>query len=99
MTEVNQQLSRNARQGRRWGVLLAGGDGTRLKKLTRFVSGDDRPKQFCSFFGNESLLGLARKRAERTIHPEQILVQLTASHRAFYVEESIRKPRLTSRDE
>jgi mannose-1-phosphate guanylyltransferase len=87
MTEVNQQLSRNARQGRRWGVLLAGGDGTRLKKLTRFVSGDDRPKQFCSFFGNESLLGLARKRAERTIHPEQILVQLTASHRAFYVEE------------
>src|SRR5579863_7706423 len=87
MSEVNQQLSRNARQGRRWGVLLAGGDGTRLKKLTRFVSGDDRPKQFCSLFGNESLLGLARKRAERTIHPEQILVQLTASHRAFYVEE------------
>jgi mannose-1-phosphate guanylyltransferase len=99
MTEVNQQLSRNARQGRRWGVLLAGGDGTRLKKLTRIVSGDDRPKQFCSLFGDESLLDLARKRAERTIHPEQILVQLTASHRAFYVEESICKPRLTSRDE
>ena len=87
MTEVNQQLSRNARQDRRWGVLLAGGDGTRLKKLTRIVSGDDRPKQFCSLFGEESLLDLARERAERTIHPEQILVQLTASHRAFYVEE------------
>jgi len=87
MTEVNQQLSRNARQGRRWGVLLAGGDGTRLKELTRIVSGDDRPKQFCSLFGDESLLDLTRKRAERTIYPEQILVQLTASHRAFYVEE------------
>jgi len=87
MAEVNQQLSRNARQGRRWGVLLAGGDGTRLKNLTRIVSGDDRPKQFCSLFGDDSLLDLARKRAERTIYPEQILVQLTASHRAFYVEE------------
>ena len=87
MTAVNHQLSRNARQGRRWGILLAGGDGTRLKKLTRIVSGDDRPKQFCSLFGDESLLDLTRKRAERAIYPEQILVQLTASHRAFYVEE------------
>jgi mannose-1-phosphate guanylyltransferase len=87
MAEVNQQLSRDARRSRRWGVLLAGGDGTRLKNLTRLISGDDRPKQFCRLFGDESLLGLARKRAERNISPEQILVLLTRSHRAFYVQE------------
>jgi mannose-1-phosphate guanylyltransferase len=92
MAEVNQQLPRDARRSRRWGVLLAGGDGTRLKKLTRLISGDDRPKQFCRLFGDESLLGLARKRAERNIFPEQILVALTRSHRAFYLQESGLRP-------
>lgn len=87
MAEANQQLSRDARRSRRWGVLLAGGDGTRLKNLTRFISGDDRPKQFCRLFGDESLLDQARKRAERSISPEQILVPLTRSHWAFYVQE------------
>ena len=87
MAEADQQLSRDARRSRRWGVLLAGGDGTRLKNLTRLISGDDRPKQFCPLFGEESLLDQARKRAERSISPEQILVPLTRSHRAFYLQE------------
>jgi len=92
MAEVIQQLSWDARRSRRWGVVLAGGDGTRLKSLTRLISGDDRPKQFCHLFGNESLLDLAQKRAERSISPEQILVPLTSSHRAFYVQEPRIRP-------
>jgi mannose-1-phosphate guanylyltransferase len=88
MAEVNQQLSRDALRSRRWGVLLAGGDGIRLKNLTRLISGDERPKQFCRLFGDESLLDRARKRAERSISPEQILVPLTRSHQAFYVQET-----------
>ena len=87
MTKANRQRSRDARRTRRWGVLLAGGDGTRLKNLTRLISGDDRPKQFCRLFGDESLLDQARKRAERSISPEQILVLLTRPHREFYVQE------------
>jgi mannose-1-phosphate guanylyltransferase len=87
MAQVNQQVWRDAQRRRRWGVLLAGGDGTRLKNLTRLISGDERPKQFCRLFGDESLLELARKRGERSISAEQILVLLTRSHRAFYVHE------------
>jgi hypothetical protein len=30
-----------------WAVLLAGGDGIRLRDLTRRIAGDSRPKQFC----------------------------------------------------
>jgi hypothetical protein len=30
-----------------WAVLLAGGDGVRLRDLTRRIEGDSRPKQFC----------------------------------------------------
>ena len=36
--------------GHRWAVVLAGGDGTRLQSLTLKIAGDQRPKQFCSFF-------------------------------------------------
>jgi mannose-1-phosphate guanylyltransferase len=66
---------------------LAGGDGTRLQRLTRLICGDDRPKQFCPLVGNDTLLEQTRKRAERSIPREQILFLLTRSHRAFYLQE------------
>jgi len=69
---------------RRWGVILAGGDGTRLQKLTRLICGDHRPKQFCPLFGGLSLLEQTRRRAERSIPPGQILCALTNTHREFY---------------
>lgn len=74
-------------RGNRWGVILAGGDGTRLQKLTRLICGDDRPKQFCPLFGDDTLLDQTRKRAEKIIPSEQILFPLTRSHRTFYLQE------------
>jgi mannose-1-phosphate guanylyltransferase len=38
-------------------------------------------------FGDETLLEETRKRAERSISPEQILVPLTRSHQVFYLQE------------
>jgi mannose-1-phosphate guanylyltransferase len=88
MTEANQQVSRtSSRLNRRWGVLLAGGDGTRLQMLTRLICGDDRPKQFLPLFGPETLLAAALRRAEQSISPEQILIPLTRSHETFYLRE------------
>ena len=40
----------------RWGVVLAGGDGVRLRELTRWMYGEDRPKQFCHLLGDRTLL-------------------------------------------
>jgi len=77
----------SAQRGGRWGVILAGGDGTRLQQLTRLICGDDRPKQFCPLIGAGTLLEQTRERAERSIPPEQILFPMTRSHRDFYSKE------------
>lgn len=87
MLPVTPRARASATRGKRWGVILAGGDGTRLGRLTRLICGDDRPKQFCPLVGNDTLLEQTRKRAERSIPREQILFPLTRSHRAFYLQE------------
>ena len=67
-----------------WGIILAGGDGTRLKQLSRIVSGDDRPKQFCAFVGGMTLPDRTRERvaraiaAQRTIKDEMEAAQIAA---------------------
>ena len=87
MPPITPHGKASAARGKRWGVILAGGDGTRLQRLTRLICGDDRPKQFCPLVGNDTLLEQARQRAERSILREQILVALTKSHRGFYLQE------------
>jgi len=68
----------------RWGIILAGGDGTRLRSLTRIISGDERPKQFCPILGDESLLERTLKRVEMGIHRNNILLSVTRTHERFY---------------
>ncbi len=72
------------RMTNRWGVILAGGDGTRLLPLTRSISGDDRPKQFCAVIDNETLLRQTERRIASLIPPQQTVLMLTKTHEAFY---------------
>lgn len=73
-----------ARIGDRWAVILAGGDGTRLLPLTRLLTGDERPKQFCALLGPETLLDDTRRRVALAVHPSRTLFVLTKAHERFY---------------
>ncbi len=84
MTEEHQNFSRTAT---RWGVILSGGYGTHLLGLTRLVTGDDRPKQFCPLFGGSTLIEKMRQRAARSISPWRILFPLLRAHRPFFLRE------------
>ena len=68
----------------RWGLILAGGDGTRLLTLTRGITGDDRPKQFCTVIGNDTLLQQTQRRVARLIPAWRTMLVLTAKHEPFY---------------
>ena len=70
-----------------WAVVLAGGDGTRLQSLALKIAGDRRPKQFCSFFGGETLLAQTRARLESLFHFDRELFVVTRSHEKYYREE------------
>jgi mannose-1-phosphate guanylyltransferase len=82
--EVRRQgLTRNSGPDR-WAVILAGGDGTRLRSLTRTITGDERPKQFCPILGRETLLDQTRERVALTIEKDKTLLVLTELHERFY---------------
>lgn len=49
-----------------WAVVLARGEGTRLRSLTREGFGDERPKQYAPLMGAESLLGQTLDRTSIT---------------------------------
>jgi mannose-1-phosphate guanylyltransferase len=71
----------------RWGVILAGGDGKRLLPLTRTITGDDRPKQFCALTGGETLLKQTRRRVGRMILGQQTLLVMTRTHERYYADQ------------
>jgi mannose-1-phosphate guanylyltransferase len=70
--------------GRRWAVILAGGDGTRLRPLTRELAGDERPKQYCRVLGGETLLEETRERVRHSVSPLRTLIVVTRHHERFY---------------
>jgi mannose-1-phosphate guanylyltransferase len=71
-------------RGQEWAVILAGGDGTRLKSLTRKIAGDERPKQFCSVLGKKTLLQETQDRAALELAHERTLYIVNRIHEPYY---------------
>lgn len=66
-----------------YAVVLAGGDGTRLRDVTQQLYGYARPKQFCRLGSDLSLLEETVVRALRFAgSPERVLVVTSRPHRA-----------------
>lgn len=57
-----------------WTIVLAAGEGTRLRSLTRALYGEDLPKQFASIHGGHSLLQNTLERTRCWSDPERTVM-------------------------
>jgi mannose-1-phosphate guanylyltransferase len=80
------------RQDERAAVILAGGEGSRLRSLTRKITGRHIPKQFCPIFSTETLVEQTLGRVALGIEPEHTSVVLTRTHERLYTPIRSRMP-------
>jgi len=76
--------SSKTQKSNRYALILAGGDGTRLRSFTRAITGDERPKQFAPVIGGQTLLDQTRQRVALSFAEENTFVVVTRKHEQFY---------------
>ena len=69
--------------GPRWAIVLAAGEGSRLRPLTRLLHGDGRPKQFATIVGGRSLLQATLERTSAFAPPSQTVIVVAREHEAL----------------
>lgn len=74
-------METRSRSERTWAIVLAGGEGLRLRSLTRLVCGRDLPKQFVPLVGTRSLLQSTLDRIAPRFHAQRTLVVVGEAHR------------------
>jgi mannose-1-phosphate guanylyltransferase len=67
-----------------WGVVLAGGEGSRLREITTTSAGEVIPKQFCSLSSASCLLEDAIRRAKAVTLTSQICSVVAEKHRRWW---------------
>jgi mannose-1-phosphate guanylyltransferase len=67
-----------------WALVLAAGEGSRLRALTTAPSGTTVPKQFCSLYQGPSLLQEALRRAHTVAEERHTCAIVAAQHRLWW---------------
>jgi mannose-1-phosphate guanylyltransferase len=76
-----------------WAVVLAGGEGVRLRPLVRSALGDERPKQYVPILGSRTLLGQTLDRVGIGFAVDRTIVVTMEQHAAYTAEELTGCPR------
>jgi mannose-1-phosphate guanylyltransferase len=76
-----------------WVVVLAGGDGQRLRALTTNARGLSTPMQYCSLNGGRSLLQTSLQRALAVTSRERIVTVVAQAHRRWWEHEFLAQSR------
>jgi mannose-1-phosphate guanylyltransferase len=63
-----------------WALVLAGGDGTRLRDVTTQIAGRPIPKQYCRILGDRSMLETTLARVSPLVPHKRTLVIINQDH-------------------
>lgn len=70
----------------RRGIILAGGEGKRMRHLINSWLGGSQPKQYCAFVGSRSMFQHTIDRARSVVSEEHIVTIIARNHRKFLSE-------------
>lgn len=73
-------MMKDSNKSLRCGIVLAAGDGERLRPFIRRLRGDNLPKQYVNFVGTRSMLEHTFRRAEMLIPSERLFTVVSRSH-------------------
>ena len=82
MTDASQAADRG--HPNQWALVLAAGEGSRLRALTTQPCGTPVPKQYCSLSGGPSLVEDAMARARSLVDPERICAIVAQQHHRWW---------------
>jgi len=83
-TDSGSDMHINSSTGHIWALVLAAGEGSRLRSLTTTPGGLAIPKQFCSLHGGASLLQEALQRAAAVTSTDRTCAVVAAQHRRWW---------------
>lgn len=73
--------------GQFWAIVLAGGEGVRLRPLIRHLYGEDRPKQYATLIGTRSLVRHTLDRVALTVPCAHTVVVTLQAHARYMAAE------------
>ena len=82
------EIEQSDQNNRYWGIVLAGGDGTRLNLFIEKLLGYKKPKQYCTFIGTRSMIKHTLDRAQFLIPKNQLFTIVNENH-SIYVKKEI----------
>lgn len=81
-------LDWNGQSRSRWILILAGGEGVRMRSTIETCLGESRPKQFCAFTGERTMLQHTIDRAMTLAPEEHIVTVICEGQRRFVAEQN-----------
>jgi mannose-1-phosphate guanylyltransferase len=76
-------------KGKCWAIILAGGEGTRIKALIERCFGTHCPKQYVTFCGNRSMIEHTFDRAAELAGEERTVTVIGSGHREYLEDQRI----------
>ena len=73
-------MNTNSEYDHLWSIILAGGEGNRLRTLVQHWLGYHKPKQYCTFVGTRSMLQHTLDRADQISSPHHKVTVIARSH-------------------